>query len=74
MAFGKVLAEVRRERRLTQDRLADLSGFDRTTISLLERGKRSPTLDTIFRLCLSLDISLSKFARLMEDTMDSNNV
>jgi len=48
-AFGPVLQQVRRERGLSQEQLGFDSGYHRTYISFLERGKKNPTLSTIAR-------------------------
>lgn len=74
IAFGVVLARLRGDKHLTQDGLSDLSGMDRTAISLLERGKRSPRLNTTIQLCAALDISFSELARLVEEEMESLDV
>lgn len=54
--FGNVLQELRREQGLTQEELAFRSGLDRTYISLLERGLRVPTIDTLFKISKKLGI------------------
>ena len=68
-AFGIVLREIRTERCQTQEALAFDSGLDRTYISLLELGGRSPTLDTIMALCLALDVSLTSVSSRIEEVM-----
>lgn len=68
-AFGIVLREIRTERCQTQEALAFDSGLDRTYISLLELGGRSPTLDTIMALCLALDVSLTTVSSRIEEVM-----
>lgn len=65
-AFGIVLRELRKSRQKTQENLGLDAGLARNTISLLELGHRSPTLDTIEILCAVLDISLTDFARLID--------
>ena len=65
-AFGQVLRELRKTRKVTQDSLAFSAGLDRTYISLLELGQRSPTLDTMLALCDALHISFSEFAAAIE--------
>jgi transcriptional regulator with XRE-family HTH domain len=45
-AFGKVLKEIRQEHSLSQEELGFESGCHRTYISLLERGRKSPSLNT----------------------------
>lgn len=64
--FGAVLKELRTERGLSQQKLALESDFDRTFISLLERGLRQPTLGTIFRLSRVLELSPAHIVELVE--------
>ncbi|WP_060203884.1 helix-turn-helix domain-containing protein [Sporosarcina koreensis] len=56
-AFGKVLRKIRVEKSISQEELAHLCGLDRTYISLMERGKRKPTINTIFALAKGLNES-----------------
>lgn len=55
-AFGKVLRKKRNDKSLSQEELAYLCDLDRTYISLMERGKRKPTINTLFALATGLDI------------------
>jgi transcriptional regulator with XRE-family HTH domain len=55
-AFGETLAMLRKERGWTQEFLSFESGLTRNYISLLELGKRSPTLHTISRIADALGI------------------
>ena len=57
--FGERLRVVRTDRGLTQEELADASGLHRTEISLLERGKRTPILDTIVAVAGGLGVTPS---------------
>ena len=54
--FGKVLREIRLEKKTSQEELAHTCGLDRTYISLMERGKRKPTITTIFALAFGLNV------------------
>lgn len=65
-AFGTILRSLRRDRGYTQETLAFESGLDRTYVSLLELGSRSPTLDTIMTLCGPLNVSLTQLASEVE--------
>ncbi len=58
-AFGRVLREARLKAEFSQERLALDAGVDRTFVSMLERGKRQPTLETLFRLASVLNIAPS---------------
>ena len=64
--FGFVLAHIRKQAGLSQEKLAELAGLDRTYISLLERGLRQPTLSTIFELAKALDTNPSDIIGRLE--------
>lgn len=63
-AFGKRLQKLRLDLNLSQERLAEIAGFDRTYISLLERGIRNPSLVNVFRLAKALNITPDKLLKL----------
>jgi len=54
-AFGRVVKELRLRKGLSQQSLSFESDMDRTYVSLLERGMRRPTLNTILNLAKALD-------------------
>lgn len=58
IAFGLALKQLRIEKRYSQVTLSRKSGYDRTFISLLERGIRQPSLTTMVDLCVALKIPL----------------
>jgi transcriptional regulator with XRE-family HTH domain len=62
--FGKRIRTLRKERGLSQEDLAELSGLDRTYISGIERGIRNVALRNIEALAQALGVSL---ADLFED-------
>lgn len=55
--LGEILRRARLTAGLTQEALAHAAGIDRTYVSMLENGKASPTLETLFRLCEALGVS-----------------
>jgi len=65
-AFGRVLRALREERALSQERLAELAGVHDTYVSLLERGRSSPTLESIFLLAHGLDLAPSALLARVE--------
>jgi transcriptional regulator with XRE-family HTH domain len=58
--FGEALRQLRIQKKLSQEALGFESGYHRTYISLLERGKKSPSLNTIFKLADTLNIKPSE--------------
>lgn len=61
--FASNLRQIRAERELTQEKLADLAGIDRTYVSALERQVYSASLDTIERLAGVLDVDPSELLK-----------
>ena len=58
-AFGSLLRELRDEASLSQERLAEIAGLNRTYISMLENGKRQPSVDVLLRLSTALEVEAS---------------
>lgn len=54
---GRNFARLRREKRLTQEEVEARSGFSQQYLSGLERGKRNPTVVTLFELAQALGVS-----------------
>lgn len=48
----------RSELKISQEKLAERCGFDRTYISLLERAKRNPSFFNLKKLSIGLEIKL----------------
>lgn len=70
VAFGIVLADLRSKAGLSQEKLGSEANLDRSFISLLERGKRSPTLDTMVSLSRVLNVSLTQLISAVEAVLD----
>ncbi|WP_298956160.1 helix-turn-helix transcriptional regulator [uncultured Nonlabens sp.] len=65
--FGLVLKELRLEKGLSQESLANQSDIDRTYISDIEKGERNISLKIIERLSETLQISLSELFKKIEE-------
>ena len=50
------LKEIRAEKKLSQQELADMVGVSRNTISSLETGQYEPTAKLAYILCIALDM------------------
>jgi len=64
--FGEELKKARKESKLTQEELAARAGLHYTYISLLETNKKSPTLDSLFRICKAMGISAAGLIERVE--------
>lgn len=70
-AFGKIINQTRKERSLSQEYLAFHCGLDRTFVSMLERGKRQPSLETILKISAVLDVPAHVLVRQTTDLLTS---
>ncbi|MGB9499539.1 MAG: helix-turn-helix domain-containing protein [Dissulfuribacterales bacterium] len=71
-AFGQALRHFRKEVKLSQEKLSQESGLDRSYISLLERGLRQPSLTSILKLSKALKISSVNIISKVEDLLNEN--
>ena len=62
------LKDARRDKRLSLDAVAKLSGVSRSMVSQIERGESSPTISTLWNLTKALQVD---FAGLLEDDQGS---
>ena len=53
---GSVIRMCRVRKGISQEVLSGLAGLDRTHYSKIERGLRSPTIDTFFKIAQALDM------------------
>ena len=60
IAFGKRVAELRRNAGYSQEQFAFKCELDRTYVGAIERGEKSPTLNTIVKIANALGISKSE--------------
>lgn len=72
--FGIIIKNQRNKQLLSQEELSDKTGLDRTYISLLERGKKNPSLLTILKICKALDILPSDLMIKLEEKNVLNSI
>ena len=56
--FGKRVAELRNMQHISQEELAYKCGLHRTYIGAIERGEKSPTLNTIEKIAKGLNVQI----------------
>jgi len=59
LKLGRKIKDIRQQQNISQEQLAQRCEFDRTYISMLERGKRNPSLLNLKKLSTGLQIKLS---------------
>ena len=55
-AFGQAIREIRHERGLSQERLADESDLDRTLVGKVERGEGNPSFESLLKIAAALGV------------------
>lgn len=58
IAFGKRVAELRKKAGFSQESFAFKCDVDRTYIGTIERGEKSPTLNTIDKIAKALGMTI----------------
>lgn len=61
--FGSTLRELRTERGISQERLAELAGVDRNYIGQIERAERNPAVVNIVRIAKALKVPPAELFR-----------
>jgi transcriptional regulator with XRE-family HTH domain len=64
--LGLVVAAMRESRKLTQEKLAEGADISREHLSLIERGKRAPTLPILFSIAEVLGVKPSAIVERVE--------
>ena len=59
ICFGQVVRRLRTEKGFSQEDLASKSGLHRTYIGSVERGEKTVTINTAYKLAKALQIDLS---------------
>lgn len=58
--LGKRIVKARNDKGISQEKLATVSGIDRSHMGFIEQGRRKPTLSTLYKIATSLGISLEQ--------------
>ena len=69
-AVGKAIAFYRKQKGMSQEVLSGLADIGRSHLSAIERGERKTTLETLYRICIAMDIKMSAVVAKIEDELD----
>lgn len=58
-AFGHSIQRIRKDHHISQEKLAELAGLDRTYVSSVERGQRNVSILNIIKFADALSVSPS---------------
>ncbi len=68
--FGQVLRTFREKKGISQEKLAEYSELHPTFISMLETGKKQPTITTLFKLSKALEINVHDLIKEVENRLN----
>ncbi len=68
--LGRTIAGIRKDRKLTQAKMAEKTGFDMKYYQDLEYGRRPITTRTLFQLCDGIEMSVQDLINLAEKHED----
>ncbi len=74
MPFAQRLTNLRKQRGLTQEGLANLIGLTKTQIYRYERSKAQPTLGVIRRLAIALSVSSDELVFEADERQPDDNL
>ena len=63
---GNKIREIREQRGLSQEQLAELMGINRSTLSKIETGKFAITIDYLYKLAWHLDFEVTIMDKFSE--------
>ena len=69
-AIGLAIRQVREDRNLSQERLAELADLHRTYVSSVEQGHRNISIENIHKIANALGVSMTELIQLCEDRLD----
>jgi len=64
--LGNRIRQLRHEKNISQEELADKCGLHRTYIGGIERGERNPSLDNLGKISKALEIRLFELFRSID--------
>ncbi len=65
-AFGTVISRLRVQKGLSQEAASGLAGISRSHLAMLESGRKTVRLDTLWRIAETLGIRASELVALLE--------
>ena len=69
---GRVIAENRIKKNMSQEVLSGLSAIGRTHLSAIERGIRKPTLETLYKISQALGVRMSELVDEIENRAEQS--
>ena len=66
-AFGIVISRLRTEKGMSQESLSAFAGIARSHLTMLENGRKTARLNTVFSIADALGVKPSELIRMVEE-------
>ena len=70
-AVGAAVCACRRRKGISQEVLSGFAVIGRTHLSAIERGERKPTLETLYRISMALNMKMSDIVKEIEKNIEN---
>ena len=67
---GRIIRELREQRRLTQEVLSGLAAVSRSHLAEIETGHTNANVETLWRISEALDMKMSDLIRMVEQAIE----
>lgn len=71
--FGMVISRLRTEKGMSQENLSAFAGIARSHLTMLENGRKTARIDTVFRIADALGIKPSELIQLAENSSNDKD-
>ncbi len=71
MSFSENLYRIRKEKKLSQKKLAEIANVSQASINYWEKGQRTPSIDAIEKLSTALDVRIADLMGISVTDLES---
>ncbi len=64
---GKVIRELRKKKGMSQEVLSGFAGIERSHLTMIETGKKSANVETLWRIADALGLRMSQLMAMVEE-------
>lgn len=71
--LGNNIRQIRREKDLSQEALAEFADINVTFLGKIERGQANPTIETLMKISRAFDLPVTKLFEYPQSIYDTSN-
>ena len=70
LAVAQAIKELRKEKHISQEKLADAIDSHQVYISEIEKGKKIPSITILYNIARCFGLSLTEFVNIIEENLN----